>query len=90
MEVITELSLIMCSCSQLIIVAVVLFYLEPIKPQFDFYFGPSVYVTSVVHQFKLVQITISSDNYETRKSEWSNYRHVSCGRDWSEFVILLV
>ena len=46
MEVITELSLIMCSCSQLIIVAVVLFYLEPIKPQFDFYFGPSVYVTS--------------------------------------------
>ena len=60
------------------------------KASVRLYLCVSVYVTSVVHQFKLVQITISSDNYETRKSEWSNYRHVSCGRDWSEFVILLV
>ena len=58
MEVITELSLIMCSCSQLIIVAVVLFYLEPIKPQFDYYSGPSVYVTSVVRCPALFQTRI--------------------------------
>ena len=49
-----------------------------------FYLCVSVYVTSAVHP---VQIT--TDNYKTRKSEWSSFRHVSCGRDWSEFVILL-
>ena len=55
------------------------------KASVRFYLCVSVYVTSAVHP---VQIT--SDNYKTRKSEWSSFRHVSCGRDWSEFVIVLV
>ena len=41
-----------------IIVAVVLLYLERIKPQFDYYFGPSVYVTSVVRCPALFQTRI--------------------------------
>ena len=41
-----------------IIVAVVLLYLELIKPQFDYYFGPSVYVTSVVRCPALFQTRI--------------------------------